>query len=294
MSKSNKLIFFGTEDFSAPSLEALLQADWTICAVVTKPDRPAGRGQKMHVPKVKQIAQARQIDVLQPENVREANAKLLEYGASAGILVAYGKILPQSTIELFPAGIINVHPSLLPKYRGPAPIEAAILNGDNKTGISLMELTQAMDAGPVYYQHRVDLNGNESRLLLLASLAKEGAEILRRQLQPILSGELKAIVQDDNSASYTKLITKEDGWIDWQEPAELIERKVRAYEGFPKARAKIFGKYEVVIKKVQVVESSAPDKLVVECQPGWLEILELIAPSGRSISGAEFLRGYKI
>src|SRR5665213_119654 len=163
MSKLSNLVFFGTENFSAPALEKLIAGGWPVLAAVTKPDARGGRGQKLIVPKVKQIADKHNIPVLQPEKFSEINAKIAELKPELGVLVAYGKIIPQGTIDLFPGGIINVHPSLLPKYRGPAPIEAPILNGDKETGISLMRLSAGMDEGPVYEQKRVALNGDEQR-----------------------------------------------------------------------------------------------------------------------------------
>jgi methionyl-tRNA formyltransferase len=291
MSKSKKLAFFGTEDFSLASLDKLIADDWPIVAVVTKPDSRAGRGRLLHEPKIKQLARQNGIKVLQPEKTSEIESELADLGVDSAILVAYGKILPGSTIKLF-GHVINVHPSLLPRYRGPSPIEASILNGDARTGISLMELTEKMDAGPIYCQTDFKLTGSETRIKLRETLAELGAELLVSKLGAILSGEITAKAQPETEATYTKLIKKEDGWIDWQEPAEIIERKIRAYEDFPKTRANLFDKHPVIITKAKLVQTSEAGKLIIKCQPGWLEITELIAPSGRKISGSDFLKGY--
>jgi len=263
-----------------------------VTAVVTKPDSRGGRGQKSIAPKVKQIADKHGIAVWQPENVSEIDDKIANLKPTYGILVAYGKIIPQTTLDLFPGGIINVHPSLLPKYRGPSPIESAILNGDSDTGVSIMRLSAGMDEGPVYARVRVELDGSETRPQLYGRLAQSGADLLLERLPAIVEGRLTPKPQDDELATYSQLLKKEDGWIDWTKPAETYGRQVRAYLGFPKSRAKLHG-HEAVITKARVAQSADDGSLVIKCQPGWLEILELTAPSGRSMSGADFLRGYK-
>ncbi len=292
MSKLKNLIFFGTEDFSAPSLEALLEAGWPVAAVITKPDSRGGRGQKAIVPKVKAIAAKAGIELLQPDKVDEINPRIAEIKPDYGVLVAYGKIIPQSTIDLFPGGIINVHPSLLPKYRGPAPIEAPILNADKATGISLMRLNAGMDEGPVFAQLRVELNGGETRPELYAQLAKTGADFLLERLKAITEGWSTPKPQIDTEATYTKLIKKADGRLNFGQPAEVLERQVRAYAGWPRSSAEVFGQ-KIIVTKTRLAKNLADGDLVIKCAPGFLEIQELIAPSGRKMSGADFIRGYK-
>lgn len=291
MKKSAKLVFFGTEDFSAKSLETLISNGWNILAVVTKPDFKAGRGQKLTEPKVKAIAKASKIKVLQPDKLTGFEKEIKYLEPTHGVLVAYGKIIPQAVIDAFPGGIINVHPSLLPKYRGPAPIEAAILNGDRETAISLMRLTAGLDEGPVYTQTRVDLSGDENRIELTEKLSALGAKSLSDNLEGIVDGTLIPIAQDDDIATYTHLLKKEDGYTDLNESAEQIERKTRAFLGYPKLKTRIFG-HEIVVTKSRVAEDNHDGKLVLGCNPGYLEILELIAPSGRTITGQDFKRGY--
>lgn len=260
-------------------------------AVVTKPDRRSGRGQKSSAPKVKLVAESTGIEVVQPERVSEIEGLLALLRPDIGVLSAYGQIIPEAIINSFPKGIINIHPSLLPKYRGPSPIEAAILNGDPKTGISLMELSRGMDEGPVYYQKEVELDGRETKTELYEHLAAEGAKLLAEKLPDIAAGRLKPQPQDSSKATYTKLLTKKDGQLDWSEPAEKLEREIRAYQGYPKPRGLIHG-YEVIINRARLAGDDKDGRLIVRCAPGWLEILELTAPSGRIMSGADFLRGY--
>lgn len=292
MSKSKKLVFFGTEDFSAPSLEALLDSGWQVVAVVTKPDSPSGRGRKIVVPKVKAIAEKHGIKVLQPAKVTEINEIISSLAPDLGVLVAYGKIIPQSTLDLFPGGIVNVHPSLLPKYRGPAPIEAAILNGDSETGVSLIRLVAEMDAGPIYAQQRLKLTGAETKPDLYVRLSQIGAELLLENLSAIYEGYLTPKPQVEAEATYTKLIKKSDGRMDFGLPAEVLEQQVRAYAGWPRSAAEIHG-HQVIVTRARVAKDAADGEIVIKCSPGRLAIEELVAPSGKKVSAAEFIRGYK-
>ena len=212
-------------------------------------------------------------------------------GAEAAVLIAYGKILPRTVIDSFPKGIINIHPSLLPKLRGSSPVETAILKGLPKTGVSLMQITAQMDAGPTFAKIPIKLTGTETKQELADKLLALGAELLVKQLPKILDGSLKPVSQNDGLATYTKKIKKSDGAVDFTKSAKQLEREVRAYSGWPKSQARIFG-HKVIILKSRVAAGAADGRLVIACRPGWLEILELTAPSGRQVSGAEFLRGY--
>lgn len=287
-----RLIFFGTEDFSCASLEKLIVSGWNVAAVVTKPDSKSGRGQKISLPVVKKIANKHGIKVLQPENITRAIYQIANLEPSLGVLVSYGKLIPQALLDIFPGGIINVHPSLLPAWRGPSPIESALAAGDTETGISLMQLTAGMDEGPVYAQRKVVIHDNETSPELYERLADYGANLLVEKLPQIMEGSLAPESQNDARASYSKLLKKDDGRIDWTEPAEVYERQVRAYQGFPKSTAKV-GKSEVIITQARVARSTQDGALVMQCQPGYLEIQELIGPSGKTMSGADFKRGYR-
>ena len=292
MKASKNLVFFGTEDFSVPSLRQLIDAGWPVKAVVTKPDTPSGRGRRLKAPRVKETAQKAGIKVLQPERVRDIQKELEQLKPGLGVLVSYGKLLPPAIIDVFPGGIVNLHPSLLPKYRGPSPIQAAILNGDEDTGISLMRLTERMDEGPVYDQKHVPVPPEIDAPALSEQLSESGAVYLLERLDAIVQGWLTPKPQIDSEATYTKLLSKQDGLMDFGRPAETLERQVRAYAGWPRSHANIHGQ-DVIITKARVAKDKQEGVLVMNCRPGFLEIQELIAPSGKTMPAAEFLRGYQ-
>lgn len=296
MSKPNKLVFFGNERLAtavstdAPALRSLVKAGYDIRAVVVSHSPIVSRSRRGL--EIIEIAHAYHIPILTPDKPDDIYDKLKSYEADAGILIAFGKIIPQKIIDIFPKGIINIHPSLLPAYRGPTPVETAILEGASQTGVSLMSLTAKMDAGPVYVQESVDLNGAETKPELARRLLNLGSKLLIENLPYILDGSLEAIPQEDSRATYTRLLTKADAKTGFKEPAGLIERKVRAFAGFPKVHASVFGQ-DILLTKARLAKDKTDGKLVMKCQPGWLEILELTGPSGRSMSGADFIRGYK-
>lgn len=228
---------------------------------------------------------------------------LKPHEAKLAVLAAYGRILPQRVLDEFPLGIINIHPSLLPIYRGPTPIEQAILDGAPKTGVSIMRLTAAMDEGPVYKQKGVALTGHESKADLAGHLQALGAELLLEVLPGIASGELKPRQQPhpDRDASYTKLIRKADGAIDWAKPATQLEREVRAYLGWPGSFTAIAGT-EVIITAAEVINENGPagqpfkagGSLAVYCGKEALKIIRLKPSGKREMTGSEFLAGHPI
>lgn len=295
MNKS-KLVFFGNERLATavttdvPVLRALVANNFQVAAVVVSHSPAVSRrGRPLEIV---DVAHAYHIPVLMPEKLSATFSKLRSLKAEAGVLVAFGRIIPQEILDIFPKGIINIHPSLLPKLRGSTPVETAILNGLEQTGVSLMRLTAEMDAGPVYAQKKIKLDGSETKPELAHRLSLEGAKLLEDHLKDILAGRLEPKVQDETEADYTRLLSSQDGYIDFNEPAEEIERKVRAFLGFPKTKAKIFGR-DIIITKARVAGSHGDGELVITAQPGYLEILELIAPSGRIMSGADFMKGYQ-
>jgi methionyl-tRNA formyltransferase len=290
---SKTIIFFGTEDFSLASLQALITAGYHIAAVVTKPDSKKGRGHQLTPPSVKVLAEQHAIPVWQPLKVAEINEQVRALNVPiTGVLVSYGKIIPQSTIDLFTPGIINVHPSLLPKYRGPSPIESAIINGDKETGVTIMQLSAAMDAGPVYAASVYPLKGTETRPELYKTLASVGAKLLLDTLPSILDNTLQPEPQNDAEATYCKLLQKSDAELPLAAlTATQAERRVRAHLGFPKSKVTIGDKMIIITKAHVSDQQKTPLDLI--CQDGaFLSIDELIAPSGRQMSAADFLRGY--
>lgn len=296
MSKRSKLIFFGNERLAtgvstnAPTLRMLIEHGYEVCAVVVSHTEAVSRNKRGL--EVVEVAHAYHIPVIIPERMEDILPQLNKYGAQAGVLVAFGQIIPRPLIDIFSRGIINIHPSLLPAYRGPTPIETAILDGIKETGVTLMSLSPKMDAGPIYRRVSMDIYEHETKPQLAKQLLKLGGQLLSESMEAILDGSLEAIPQDPSEATYTKLIGKGDGQVDFAKPAERIEREVRAYLGWPKSRAQVHGQ-DVIITKARVAKDANDGHLVIKCRPGWLEIEELTGPSGRSMSGADFLRGYK-
>lgn len=289
---SAPIIFFGTEDFSLTSLTGLIESGYTIAAVITKPDSKKGRGQKLVPPSVKVVANRHNIPVWQPNRLKDIEDDVRALGHVAGVLVSYGKIIPQSTIDLFTPGIINVHPSLLPTYRGPSPIESAIKNGDKKTGVTIMQLSAKMDAGPIYVAKEVPLQGTETQPELYHTLADIGADLLLETLPSILDGSLQPTVQSESLVTYCNLLQKSEAMLDFTKlSAAEAERIIRAHLTFPKSKVKYKEHTLVVTKAHTSTEQKTP--LDMLCQDGaYLCIDELIAPSGRRMTSDAFLRGY--
>ena len=291
---SKTIIFFGTEDFSLVSLQALIEDGYNIAAVVTKPDSLRGRGKILTSPSVKVLAEKHNIPVWQPNIITEIEQDIKNLGDVAGVLVSFGKIIPQSTINLFNPGIINVHPSLLPKYRGPSPIESAIINGDIETGVTIMQLSAAMDAGPIYSQVKYQLTGKETRPELYKTLAKVGSNLLINTLPSILDNSLQPVPQNDSEATYCKLNNKSQSYLNFAElTAAEAERQIRAQIDFPKSKIIINGK-EIIVTNAHI-SNTKNNHLDFLCQDGnYLSIDELVAPSGRKMSAIDYLNGYKI
>ncbi|GAB4163908.1 MAG: methionyl-tRNA formyltransferase [Candidatus Promineifilaceae bacterium] len=233
---SYRIVFMGTPEFAVPSLKALI-ATQQVVGVVTQPDRPAGRGHQLHPPAVKTAAQAAGIPVYQPKSLRHEGAAqpLRDWQPDAIVVAAFGQILRSHVLELPPLGCYNVHASLLPRWRGASPIQHAILAGDSETGISLMRMDVGMDTGPVYVQQAIPIAPNETAATLHHRLADLGAEMLVKYLPDILAGNLPAVPQSDAGVTYAPMIKKEDGRLDWQQPATALERQVRAMFPWPGA-----------------------------------------------------------
>ena len=289
---TDRIIFFGTEAFSADALRALIAAKFNVVAVVTKPDQPTGRGHKLTEPLVKTSAREHNIPVWQPTRLADVAEQITSLQPVAGVLVSYGKIIPQSIIDLFTPGIINVHPSLLPRYRGPSPIEAAIIHHDNQTGVTIMQLSAAMDAGPIYAQRIIPLDHTETKPALYATLSRIGNQLLIDTLPDILSGALTPTPQNDADATYCSLLSKQDGLLD---PADLTavqaEARVRAFLGFPRTRLPL-GDQTLIITRAHVSKTAETPLSVQFSDGNYLAPDELIAPSGKTMTAEAFLRGH--
>jgi methionyl-tRNA formyltransferase len=299
----DSLIFFGTDAFSVPSLIRLLAEDWPITAVVTKPDSPTGRGRQITPPAVKRLAEAKKIPVLQPNRLSDCIPQIDRLRPTAGIVVAYGKIIPESVISLFPKGLINVHASLLPRWRGASPIEHTILSGDTDTGVTLMSIEPGLDTGPTYTSAKIQLGGTETRLDLYEQLAEMGADLLSSDLGAILSGTIAPIPQDSEGVTSTKLIVKADGDIDWTNPAVRLEREVRAYLGWPGSRTTIAGTPVTITAARTLAASGGPAgtayvtpsrELAVYTGDGSL-VVDTLKPAGKAeMTGQAFLTGHPL
>ena len=289
---TDRIIFFGTEAFSADALRALIASNFNVVAVVTKPDQPKGRGHKLTEPLVKTIAREHDIPVWQPTKLADVAEQITSLQPVAGVLVSYGKIIPQSIIDLFTPGIINVHPSLLPRYRGPSPIEAAIIHHDNQTGVTIMQLSAAMDAGPIYAQHIIPLDHTETKPALYATLSHIGNQLLIDTLPDILSGALTPTPQNDADVTYCSLLSKQDGLLD---PADLTavqaEARIRAFLGFPRTRLPL-GDQTLIITRAHVSKTAETPLSVQFSDGNYLAPDELIAPSGKTMTAEAFLRGH--
>jgi methionyl-tRNA formyltransferase len=232
-----KLVFMGTPPFSVPSLEALA-GHYEVAGVVTQPDRPAKRGRKLTASAVKRAALQLGLPILQPETLRseEAVTLLRELEPQVMVVAAYGQILRPPVLAIPPAGVINVHPSLLPKYRGASPIAGALLAGEQETGVTIMLMDEGMDTGPILAQTNMDMDPEDTTGTLEEKLARLGAELLAETLPDWLEGRIEARPQDDAGATYTKPISKEETVIDWSLPAKELWYRVRAYNPRPGAR----------------------------------------------------------
>ncbi len=299
MTKSSKLVFFGNERLvsglehtDAPILRGLITAGYEIVAIVSH--HTEARSRKARPLEVAAIAKEYGITLLLPDRPGDIEQELRDLDADAAVLIAYGKIIPQRIINVFdPIGIINIHPSLLPRYRGSTPIETTILNGDSEAGVSIMKLTAGMDEGPVFAQQSLALHGDESKQELYESLSRIAKEQLLAILPRIISGELQPMRQQNTDVSYTSMLRKEDGKINpATDDAYAIERKVRAYRNFPKTRL-IIKNNDVIITSSKVVDSIDESKFIISCANNtFLEVTELIGPSGKTMSGEAYIRGY--
>jgi len=301
-----RIIFMGTPDFAVPSLKALVGKGFQIPLVVTQPDRPAGRGRKLTPPPVKVVAENLGLQVVQPEKIKdnEEFKRLIEtINPDLIVVVAYGKILPSWLLNLPRYGCINLHASLLPEYRGASPIQSALLDGKTQTGVTVMKITEELDAGDILSQKVVPIDRSDNAQTLHDKLANVGAELLVETLPLYIEGKITPIPQDDSKATYCTRITKEMGKIDWKEPAEKIFNKIRAFTPWPSAYTSFNGKHLKIVwaEPIDCQVNASPgtvlkaDKeLVVATGKGCLKV-EKLKPEGRKeMSAEEFLRGYSI
>ena len=294
-----KLLFAGTPDFALQSLQALHKAAFVPAAVLTQPDRPAGRGKKLTESPVKQFAREHDILVWQPETLKDADIvqQIAELKPDLVVVAAYGLLLPKAVLEIPKRGCVNVHASLLPRWRGAAPIQAAIIEGDSQTGISLMQMETGLDSGSILASATIDIGAGETAGELYDRLAALGGDLLVQNVGAILEGKLEAIPQESALITYAGKIRKQDAAIDWSLTAEQISRMIRAYDPVPGASFDLGGE---IIKcwKAELVEAvegpagtivaAGKEGVVITCGEGALRLTEVQCPGKRRITAAEF------
>lgn len=313
--KPLRIVYFGTSTFAVPILQALKKdGDFDIVSVVTQPDKPAGRHKALQAPPIKRAAETLGIDVYQPEKLRskEVQARLADFNADIFVVAAYGKILPKAILDMPKHKSINVHGSLLPKYRGASPISSAIMAGEPFTGITIMLMDEKMDEGPTLaFSDHIPLSPNETTSSLSKKLEEIAAEMIGPTLKDYVAGELKPVVQNHAKATLTKILKREDGLIDWSKSAEEIERMSRALEPWPGThttwdRGKK-GKTKLLIKQMEVLHPDAgcgggqvpgrvsrmnDGSLAIDCGKGCLKLTKLQLEGKSETDGASFLNGY--
>lgn len=301
-----KIVFMGTPDFSVGALEALLEAGHEIAAVVTQPDKKKGRGGQVHYPPVKEAALKHNLTFYQPVRVRdEAFVNVLkEIAPDVIVVIAFGQILPKSILELAPYGCINIHASLLPKYRGAAPIQWAVIDGEEKTGVTTMQMNEGLDTGDILETIEVVIDKKETGGSLFDKLSEAGARLIVQTLDHIRTGNVHPVPQDDSKSNYAKMLTKELGNIDFDKSAAETERLIRGLNPWPSAYTKFRGK-TLKIWDAEVVTDSGyegkPGEIVdfdknsflVKTKEGCLRVNELQLEGKKRMETEAFLLGYK-
>lgn len=301
-----KIIYMGTPDFSVGALEALIKAGHEICLVVTQPDKPKGRSGAMQFPPVKECAVKYGIPVFQPERIKkpEAVSVLKEYDADIYVVAAFGQLLSQEILDIPKFGCINIHASLLPKYRGASPIQQAVIDGEEKSGVTIMQMELGMDTGAILYQKEMELDAKETGESLFEKLAVLGAEAIVEALPLIESGEIEPVPQDESKATYVKMITKNQGLIDFKKSAVVIERLIRGMNSWPSAYTYLNGKQlkiwdadvlaDAIGGQPGTVSKVKKDAFYVQTGEGVLRINELQLEGKKRMTVHDFLLGYKL
>lgn len=309
MNEPLRIIFMGTPVFAVPALEALIAAGHKVQCAVTMPDRPKGRGGKKTVGPVKAAALSNNIEVLEPESIRHAPfiERLKSISPDFIVVVAYGKILPVAVLNIPRYGCVNLHASLLPKYRGPSPINRAVINGDKETGVTTMLMDRGMDTGPMLLKERLLIGGSDTAEDLSKRLSSSGAALVVRTLEMMRDGLIKPEPQDESEASYAGFLKKEDGLIDWSMDAGLIKNLVRGMYPWPGAYTFHDGNF-LKIHRGNAAPANDADKAIppgtitdvsggfieVVCGKGAYNITELQMQGRKRMSSADFLKGYRL
>ncbi len=300
-----RILFAGTPDFSVPPLRALLESEHRVVGVHTQPDRPAGRGRKLQPSPVKQVAQEAGVPVHQPVTLRQAEAveTIAALAPDLMVVVAYGLILPPEVLAIPRLGCVNIHASLLPRWRGAAPIQRAIEAGDRVTGVSIMQMDEGLDTGPVYLMRETPIEREDTAATLHDRLARLGAEALMEALPGIAAGTLQPRPQDESGATYAPKLEKKEAFIDWAQPAWRIERKVQAFNPWPVAQTR-YEQANLRIWEAHAIEgmAAAPGTVMaagregvdVATGDGLLRITRLQMPGKKPVTAQDFINAHAI
>lgn len=305
MSEPQRILFAGTPEFSVPPLRALIDSPHQVVGVYTQPDRPAGRGRKLSPSPVKEVALQANIPVEQPVNFKDPAdvARLASFNADLMVVVAYGLLLPVSVLEAPRLGCVNIHASILPRWRGAAPIQRAVLAGDTHSGVAIMRMEKGLDTGPVFLTETLELDEDETGGSLHDRLCELGAQALMQALPGILDGSSQPQAQDDSQACYAKKLDKREAWIDWELPASTIERQVRAFNPWPVAQSRfedanlrIWEAHAIrgVGAMPGMVMAANREGIDVACGEGLLRITQLQMPGKRALSAQDFINAHSI
>jgi methionyl-tRNA formyltransferase len=300
-----RIVFLGSGAFAIPCFEALVDAGHDLAALITQPDRPRGRGRRLAPPPLKPVALERSIPVLQPRRIRapEVLAEIGEIAPELQVIVAYGQILPLSVIEAAPRGTVNVHASLLPRYRGAAPIQWAIARGETTTGVTTMLIDEGLDTGPLLHSRALEIAPEETAVELEPRLARLGAGLLLSTVEGLAAGTLTPTPQDEAQASLAPLLRKQDGLADWRLPAATLACRVRGFQPWPGVVTHVAGR-GLKILRAEPIElagpepgtllSVAPEGIVVSCGVGSLRLLDVQPESRRPMPAAAFAAGARL
>ena len=305
-SRPLRVVFFGTPEFAVPTLEALIGSRHTVVGVVTQPDRPRGRGQRVTDSPVKRVACARALPVLQPDRLKDEAflAGLRDWAADIGVVAAYGKILPAAVLDMPPMGLVNVHASLLPRHRGAAPVHRAVIAGDTETGVSIMRVVQALDAGGVFATAVRPVGPDDTSVDVERDLAQLGAGLLLDVLEALAAGQARATPQDDGAATYAHRLRKEEGAIDWRGDAAAIHNQVRGLQPWPLAWTSMGGRRLIVLRTRTVPDASASnepagtvvavtrDAVRVQTGAGLLDLVTVQPEGRRAMSARDYAAGH--
>jgi methionyl-tRNA formyltransferase len=298
-----RIVFFGTPGFAVPTLERLLQSHHSVAGVVTQPDRPRGRGQQVTEGPVKTVATGANLPIFQPEKLsRELfEAQLLSLDADIGVVAAYGKILPDWLLAAVPRGLINVHASLLPRYRGASPVHRAVLNGDHETGVTIMRVVKALDAGPTFATVTVPIGADDTTTTVESRLAIEGADLLVETLDAIDAGTANETPQDESQVTYAPKLSKAEAAVDWTRAAQRIHNQIRGLWPWPHASTHL-GSTRVILHRSRlssldheeepgtIIRASAIDGVHVACGTSTaLELLDVQLEGKRVVSARDLL-----